>query len=179
MAQLEVRANETPQQYQQRRDLARSNYFMIERNHEEDDNSFRTHLDTAGEKLRDRTAAFGSQVKDQGQSLKSRLSADTDKAKDQARAAAEKGKEQARAASEKAKQLYRDNAVIGGLVAVAAGAIAGERISDHADRTGQARGHRWHRARRDERAKGHADRQGRKSAWHRRREDQPSSPVMA
>ena len=125
MARLEMRDNETPQQYQQRRDLARSDYFMIERNHAEDDTSFRARLDAAGEKLRDQTSIFGSKVKEQGHNLTSRLSTDTDWVKEQTRAAAEKGKEQARAAAEKAKQLYRDNAVIGGLVAVAAGAIAG------------------------------------------------------
>lgn len=125
MAQLDMREHETPLQYQQRRDLARSTYFMIERNHDEDDTSFRARLDAAGESLRERTATFGNKVMDQGHSLKSRLSTDTDKARDQARAAAEKGKEQARAAAEKAKQLYRDNAVIGGLVAIAAGAMAG------------------------------------------------------
>lgn len=117
MAQLDMRENETPQQYQQRRDLARSSYFMIERNHEEDDSGFRTRLDEAGEKLRNRTSAFGSQVKEQGQDLKARLSSDTERAR-----------QQARAATEKAKQLYRDNAVVGGLVAVVAGAIAGSTL---------------------------------------------------
>ena len=40
----------------------------------------------------------------------------------------EKARRQARAATEKAKQLYRDNSVISGLVAVVAGAIAGSTL---------------------------------------------------
>ena len=117
MARIEIREGETPQQIHRRRDLARSDYFMVERAHEEDEPSVRKRLDEASESLRARTAAFGNKVTGQGHDMKARLSNDADRAR-----------EKARAATEKAKRLYRDNAMIGGLVAVAAGALAGSTL---------------------------------------------------
>lgn len=117
MARIEMRDSETPYLYQQRRDRARADYFMIERNHEEDDTSFRGRLDEASEKLRARTSAFGDKAKAKSDDATARLST-----------AADSAKEQARAAAEKAKQLYRDNSMVGGLAAIAAGAIAGSAL---------------------------------------------------
>lgn len=117
MILVEMRANETPMEYQRRRDIARANYFMIEREYEEDDTSFRSRLDEATEGLRARTASFGDQARAKGQDAKARLSD-----------AGSRAGEQAQAAADKAGQLYRDNSLIGGLAALAAGAAVGSAI---------------------------------------------------
>lgn len=114
MARMEMRENEPPHLYQQRRDAARADYFMLERSHDEDDASFRKRLDDAGESLRSRTSAFGHQTRARGHDLKQGLAS-----------AGSATREQARAAADKTRQIYDDNPVVGGLFAAVAGALAG------------------------------------------------------
>ena len=61
MERVEWREGEDHLAYQRRRDLARANYLMVERRHDEDDTSFRDRLDQAAEKFRERRQAWAEQ----------------------------------------------------------------------------------------------------------------------
>ena len=58
MSSIEQRADEDAIAYQRRRDTARSNFFMVERDYEEDDSSFRQRLDGMTEKFREKRRAW-------------------------------------------------------------------------------------------------------------------------
>jgi ElaB/YqjD/DUF883 family membrane-anchored ribosome-binding protein len=114
MNQVEQRENEDPTAYQRRRDLARANYFMVERNHDEDESSFRKRLDEAAEGFRQRRSAFadktrrmGHNVSAMGQNVGQGVSAGTGQA------------------VERGQQLYAQNPWAGGLLAAAVGAFVG------------------------------------------------------
>lgn len=89
--------------YQRRRDIARANFFMVERRHDEDESGFRQRLDDVAEKFRARRQAWS----EQGQ---------------RARAAAG---ESGRAAVSRAQSLYTSTPLVGGLAAAAVGAAFG------------------------------------------------------
>lgn len=89
--------------YQRRRDLHRANYLMLDRDHDEDDHSFRQRLDAATEKLRDKRRAWADSASNAGSSAR----------------------ETGSAAVSKAQDAYASNPLIGGLIAGAVGAIFG------------------------------------------------------
>lgn len=103
MERVEWRDGEDEAAYQRRRDLARANYFMLERRHDEDEHGFRQRLDEAAERFREKRHAWAEQTRRAGGSAR-----DT-----------------GRAAAGKARQAYESNPLIGGLLAAAAGAIFG------------------------------------------------------
>jgi hypothetical protein len=89
--------------YQRRRDVARANFFMIERSHDEDESGFRRRLDEAAERFREKRHAWADSTRHAGSSLRG--------------AGAN--------AATRARDAYSSNPLIGGLLAAAAGAIAG------------------------------------------------------
>jgi hypothetical protein len=103
MSQIERSRDEDDLAYQRRRDLARANYFMIERRHEEDEHSFRERLDEAAERFREKRRAWADSTRQAGTSLR----------------------DSGEAAVDRAQQAYTSNPLIGGLLAAAAGAIVG------------------------------------------------------
>ena len=114
MNAVDHRDGEHADDYRRRRDRARANYFMIEQGHDEDESSFRSRLDKAGESLRDRTAAFGDYLSDSGHRLT-----------DGASSAADTIGAGARSAADKTQSSYAQNPMIGGLIAAAIGAVLG------------------------------------------------------
>lgn len=106
MSTVEQRSDEDSMAYQRRRDLARSNFFMVERDNEEDDSSFRQRLDGMTEKFREKRRAW----------------ADTTS---HAQVAT---KQKARAAVSKAQDLYAGNPLVGGILAAAFGAAFGSAV---------------------------------------------------
>lgn len=106
MERVAMLDGEDPASYQRRRDVARSNYFMVERGHEEDDASFRQRLDSVAEKFRERRHAWSRQAHD-------------------ARDGMAKGSHEAVARS---KSAYSSNPLAGGFAAAAVGALLGSLI---------------------------------------------------
>ena len=106
MSSIEERADEDTLAYQRRRDTARSNFFMVERNHEEDDSSFRQRLDGLTEKFREKRRAWAESTSD----------------------AQVATKQKAQAAVGKAQDLYAGNPLIGGILAAAVGAAFGSAL---------------------------------------------------
>ncbi|HET9428011.1 MAG TPA: DUF3618 domain-containing protein [Allosphingosinicella sp.] len=106
MSSVEMNESEDPIAYQRRRDLARANFLMIERGHEEDDQSFRRRLDDMTEKFREKRRAW------------------SDSASQSGRATKEKG----RKALARAQDLYDRNPLVGGIIAAAAGAAFGSSL---------------------------------------------------
>lgn len=106
MSSIEIRDGEDSLAYQQRRDRARANYFMLERRHDEDDSSFRQRLDDLTDKFREKRHAWMQTSED-------------------ARSAVARG---ANRTMERAQSLYDDNPLVGGLIAAAAGAALGSLI---------------------------------------------------
>lgn len=102
MSGVESRTDEDPVAYQRRRDLARSNYFMMERGHEEDESSFRNRLDAMTDKYRGTRHAWAETAK----------------------TARESTGRATQAAASKAQELYNQNPLIGGLLAAIVGAVA-------------------------------------------------------
>ena len=103
MERIEWRADEDEAAYQRRRDIARANYFMLERGHEEDDHSFRQRLDQAAERFREKRRGWADSTRQAGGSVR----------------------DSGQAAVTRAQDAYASNPLIGGLVAAAVGAIFG------------------------------------------------------
>lgn len=106
MSSVEMNEGEDPLAYQRRRDLARANFLMVERGHEEDDHSFRQRLDDMTERFREKRRAW------------------SDSASQSGRATREKG----RRAFYRAQDLYDRNPIVGGIIAAAAGAALGSSV---------------------------------------------------
>ena len=106
MTNIDQNPDEDASAYQRRRDIARSNFFMVERGHEEDDSSFRQRLDGMTDKFREKRRAW----------------ADTSS---QAQVAT---KQKAQAAVGKAQELYSSNPLVGGILAAALGAAFGSAL---------------------------------------------------
>ncbi len=106
MSTVEQRADEDAMGYQRRRDIARSNFFMVERDHEEDDSSFRQRLDGMTDKFREKRRAWAES---------------SSQAKDAT-------KQQAQAAVSKTQDLYAGNPLVGGILAAAVGAAFGSAL---------------------------------------------------
>lgn len=106
MSTVEQRADEDVMGYQRRRDTARSNFFMVERDHEEDDSSFRQRLDAMTDKFREKRRAWADDVSQ----------------------AQDATKQKAQAAVGKAQDLYAGNPLVGGILAAAVGAAFGSAL---------------------------------------------------
>ncbi len=106
MSSVEMRDDEDPIAYQRRRDLARSNFLMVERNQDEDDHSFRQRLDGMTEKFREKRGAWSDSASQAG-------SATRDKAQ---------------MAKGRAQELYNSNPLVGGILAAAFGAAFGSSL---------------------------------------------------
>lgn len=103
MSSVEMRDGEDALAYQRRRDLARANYFMLERRHDEDDSGFRQRLDDLTDKFREKRKAWAI-------------------TSENARGTASRGAAQT---ADKARSLYDSNPLVGGLIAAAVGAAFG------------------------------------------------------
>jgi hypothetical protein len=103
MERVERQPNEDELAYQQRREVARANYFMIERRHDEDHHSFRRRLDDAAERFREKRHGWADSTRQTGGSIRDGGSA----------------------VASRAREAYASDPLIGGLLAAAVGAIAG------------------------------------------------------
>lgn len=103
MSRCEQRPDEDDAAYLRRRARTRSDYLMIEQRHDEDETSFRDRLDQATEKLRQQRHDFMDRAQSVGRGARS--------------GASDLGA--------KAATMYRANPLIGGAVALLAGAMAG------------------------------------------------------
>ncbi len=103
MDRVEWRDDDDAASYQRRRDTARASYLMVERGHDEDEHGFRQRLDEATERFRDKRHAWADRARGAGDSVR------------------EKGTN----AAGRAREMFSDSPLIGGLLAAAAGAIAG------------------------------------------------------
>ena len=103
MSAVEMREGEDPLAYQRRRDIARSNFFMVERDHDEDDQGFRQRLDSIADKFREKRRAWS----------------------DSAAEARTATKEQGRRAASRVQDMYDTNPLVGGILAAALGAAFG------------------------------------------------------
>ncbi len=106
MSSVEQRPDEDTTAYQRRRDTARSNFLMVERDHEEDDSSFRERLNGMTDKFRETRHAWA----------KSSLIAQA------------ATKQKAQAVVGKAQNLYAGNPLVGGILAAAFGAAFGSAL---------------------------------------------------
>jgi hypothetical protein len=117
MSSFEMRDDEDPLAYQRRRDLHRANFMMVERNHDEDDHSFRERLDGMTEKFREKRRAWSDSTSQAGSATK---------AKGQQALAATK--QTGQQAVSKAQDVYGSNPLVGGILAAAIGAALGSTI---------------------------------------------------
>ena len=106
MSSIEMREGEDPQSYQRRRDIARSNFLMVERNHDEDDHSFKSRLDEMTEKFREKRRAWSDSSSQAGAATR----------------------QKARMAAGKTQELYDSNPLVGGIIAAAVGAAFGSAL---------------------------------------------------
>lgn len=103
MSAVEFRDGEDPVAYQHRRDIARANFMMVERGHEEDDHGFRQRLDDMTEKFREKRQAWSDSSSRAGLATKRK----------------------ARNAASATRDFYDSNPLVGGIVAAAVGAALG------------------------------------------------------
>jgi hypothetical protein len=103
MSRIERQPEEDDISFRRRRDLARSNYLMVEQRHDEDEGGWRQRLDDATEALRqrrhdfmDKAGSFGSSARDSAGSM-----------------------------AGKTGDFYQSSPLVGGIVAALAGALAG------------------------------------------------------
>jgi hypothetical protein len=106
MSSVEWRDDEDQAAYQRRRDIARANYLMVERRHDEDDHGFRQRLDAMTDAFREKRRAWADSSSQAGQ------------------AARQKG----RAAAGRVQDLYDGNPLVGGIIAAAVGATLGSSL---------------------------------------------------
>ncbi len=106
MSSVEWRDDEDDMSYQRRRDVARSNFLMVERSPDEDDNSFRQRLDDLTEKFREKRRAWS----------------------DSSSQAAGATVDKARMAADKTQDFYNNNPLVGGILAAAVGAAFGSAL---------------------------------------------------
>ena len=103
MSAIEPQAGEDQESYRRRRDCARASYLMVEQRHDEDESSFRKRLDDATDRLREERDAMSRKARAWSDSAGRRTGELSDRAAD----------------------MYRQNPLVGGLVAAVFGAIAG------------------------------------------------------
>ena len=107
MSSVEQRSDEDSNSYQRRRDTARSNFLMVERNHEEDDSSFSQRLNDMTDKFREKRDAWAESATQAQVATKEKAQAAVG---------------QAKAALGKAQDLYAGNPLVGGILAAGVGA---------------------------------------------------------
>lgn len=103
MSSVEMRDGEDFASYQSRRDIARANFLMIERGHDEDESSFRERLDGMTEKFREKRRAWSDSTAQAGEATK----------------------QKAQITAGKVQDFYDSNPLVGGILAVAVGAAFG------------------------------------------------------
>lgn len=103
MSRIERLPEEDEAAYRRRRDLARSNYLMIEQRHDEDEGGFRQRLDEATEALRQRRHDLMEKASSWGNSAR----------------------EGAGSMAGKTGELYQSTPLVGGVIAALVGALAG------------------------------------------------------
>lgn len=113
MSRIEARDGEDPLGYQRRRDQARASYLMIERDHDEDEKSFRQRLDEATHRLRERRDSMTNKFRESRDRMTERTRHGGSQAADTTRNLANQG-----------RNAYYDQPLIGGLAAALAGALA-------------------------------------------------------
>ena len=106
MSSVEMREGEEPSAYQRRRDIARANFLMVERGHEEDEHGFRERLDSMTDAFREKRRAW----------------------MDASGEAAKATKKQAGMVMGKTQELYSNNPLVGGILAAAIGAAVGSAL---------------------------------------------------
>lgn len=136
MNRVEWRDGEDEASFRRRRDIARSNFFMIERGHDEDEGSFRKRLDEAAEKFRETRQAVaekargaGSRLRGAGEGMAGSVRKAGDAVRERSASVADQAKraggmlwERSAGMAGQATHLYDDHPVIGGLLAATAGA---------------------------------------------------------
>ncbi len=107
MSSVEMGEGEDYAAYQRRRDIARANFLMVERNDDEDEPGFRQRLDSMTDSFRQKRRAWSDSSMQAGSNAK-------DVARDTARMAATK-----------TQDFYNSNPLVGGILAAAVGAALG------------------------------------------------------
>jgi ElaB/YqjD/DUF883 family membrane-anchored ribosome-binding protein len=110
MSSFETRDNEEPQALQRRRDQHRANFLMCERNHDEDDQSFRQRLDDLTDKFREKRQAWSASASQTGST------------------ASDTAQRTARMASDRTQQMFTNNPLVSGILAAAVGEAFGSTI---------------------------------------------------
>ena len=124
MERVERMAGEDDGAYYQRRDTARANYFMLERGHEEDETSFKQRLNDVGDSFREKRRGWMDATDHAATAMR-------DRGNDAMLQAGKIGTsitESAKSGVSRATDAYARNPLIGGLIAAAAGAIAGSTL---------------------------------------------------
>jgi hypothetical protein len=103
MSSVEMGEGEDYATYQRRRDIARANFLMIERNDDEDDSGFRQRLDSMTDSFRQKRRAWSESSGQAGSAAK----------------------DKARIAKTKTQDFYESNPLVGGILAAAFGAALG------------------------------------------------------
>ena len=106
MSSVEQRPDEEFSAYQRRRDLARSNFLMVERDHDEEESAFRKRLDSLTDSFREKRRALA----------------------DSSVSAKDATQRKASQAATKAQDLYDGNPLVGGILAAAIGAAFGAAV---------------------------------------------------
>ncbi len=106
MSSVEMRDGEHYDDFQRRRDTARSNFLMVERGSDEDDHSFRQRLDEFTDKFREKRRAWS----------------------DTSSQAADATKDKARMAADKTQDFFNSNPLVGGILVAAVGAAFGSAL---------------------------------------------------
>jgi ElaB/YqjD/DUF883 family membrane-anchored ribosome-binding protein len=107
MSSVEMAEGEDYATYQRRRDIARANFLMIERNDGEDESGFRQRLDSMTESFRQKRRAWSDSSMQAGSSAKGAVTGT------------------ARTAASKTTDFYNSNPLVGGILAAAVGAALG------------------------------------------------------
>lgn len=106
MSSVEMKEGEDHAAYQRRRDIARANFLMVERGHDEDEHGFRERLDSMTESFRQKRRAWSESSAEAGTAVM----------------------DQARLAAGKTQDFYNSNPVVGGILAAAVGAAMGSAL---------------------------------------------------
>ena len=106
MSSIDMREGEDPLAFQRRRDIHRGNFLMCERNHGEDDHSFRQRLDDLTETFREKRRAWSDSTAQAGTATR----------------------QTAQKAVSGAQHLYGSNPLVGGILAAAVGAAFGSAV---------------------------------------------------
>lgn len=136
MDRVEWRDGEDEASYRRRRDIARSNFFMIERGHDEDEASFRRRLDEAAESFRTTRSHLADKARDAGTRLRERGAGMAEAARHaggklrdtgatlagQARHTGAMLRDRGSDMAGQARHLLDEHPLVGGLIAATAGA---------------------------------------------------------